>query len=180
MAVSDSKLARRFAQRISKAFLQPQFRGKLVKAAAGYEHKALAPKICEYLNGFLKAEGAKSNRAQAQVDWEGRDRGLSDRERYYPIVGFWAFPDAAVLSPFTCAFEFDREPTRPGSAFKTALMKASVHVLSGAYDACVFVYVFRRGTGRPRYLHDKSRHTGKLIRRLQAAGLYVSLVSKQR
>jgi hypothetical protein len=176
MPISRTKLARKFAQRIRKAFSSQQFRKMLLKATPGFEHKAVAKEIEGYLNGFMRAEEAHSALPQPLFDWEGKFQRGQEQERYYPILGIWSFPDAAVLAPFKCAFEFDREPSRPGSHFKAALMKASVHVLSGAYEACVLVYILQPGPSRRSYLDDKSAYTKKLIETLQTTGLYVTLI----
>jgi hypothetical protein len=149
----------------------------LLKATPGFEHKdkRVIAEIEGYLGRFLGSEDA--HHPQSLFDWEGRDRRRpEEQERYYPVLGAWSFPDAAVLSPFKCAFEFDREPDDGGDQLKRALMKASVHVLSGAYEACVFVYILRPGRNRPHYLEDGSKHTRRLIKTLTAAGLYVAFI----
>ena len=125
----------------------------------------------------LQGETEHKVTQQRLVDWEGKRRRRQEQERYYPVLGITSFPDAAVLAPFKCAFEFDREPAKGGSHFKTALMKASVHVLSGAYDSCVFVYILRPGSSRRAYLPGKCKYTQRLIATLQAAGLYVAFIS---
>jgi hypothetical protein len=98
--------------------------------------------------------------------WEGRRRDGGRNDPYsYHVLGTNAFPDAAVLSPFTCAFEFDREPEKEVSHLKRALMKASVHVLSGAYDAGVLVYVRHRERAKTDYLGD-GLNTDRLLMRV--------------
>jgi hypothetical protein len=82
-----------------------------------------------------------------------------------------------VLRPFRCAFEFDREKKQGAVDFKDALMKAAVHVLSGAYEACVLVFILLPGLNPYEYLDDKNKHTRQLRKTLQANGLYVSFTS---
>lgn len=72
---------------------------------------------------------------------EGRGRGASQRN--YELLGTGAFPDAAVVWPFRCAVEYDRQPNPTNSShLKTTLLKTAAHVLSGAYDAAIHVFVF--------------------------------------
>ena len=80
-----------------------------------------------------------------------------------------------MLSPFRCAFEFDREEEGGGAGFKDALMKASVHILSGRYKACVLFYVLRPGSSH-KYLDDGSPHTQRLMKGLRRKGLEVALI----
>jgi hypothetical protein len=176
MTTRQSKLARKYAQRISNALSSKPFTKLLRDAAPGYEHKAVARDIESDLESFLQGETEHKVTQQQLFDWEGKNRRGQEGERYYPVLGITSFPDAAVLAPFKCAFEFDREPSKKGSHFKTALMKASVHVLSGAYDSCVFVYILRPGSSRRAYLPDKCKHTQRLIETLQAVGLYVTFI----
>lgn len=180
MSTRGTKLSRKFALGISKAFSSPQFRKPLLKATPGFEpkDKYVAKRIQGYLKAFMNVEDAQSTLAKPLYDWEGKGRRGSGPKRYYPILGFKSFPDAAVLAPFKCAFEFDREPRRQGSGFKTTLMKAAVHVLSGAYDACVFVYILQPRSSRHTYLEDGSSHTRILIKTLEAAGLFVTFITR--
>jgi len=179
MPFKDTNLVRKFAQHIAKKLSQPPLREKLLDADLGFEHRAVGEDLRKYLSEFLKAQAAESVLPSSEVDWEGDQRNASELKRNYQIVGIWTFPDAAVLAPFTCAFEFDREPKGGGSGFKDALMKAAVHVLSGAYDACVLVYLLSAGHATHKYLNDGSDHTEQLILALQTAGLYVTLIGNQ-
>ena len=175
MPVTHSHLARKFADGISEKFASRQFREALRNAVSQYEHKATAPLISQYLDEHLKAESAGSSPPTAVFTWEGNKKKGSPYG--YPILGTWTFPDAAVLSPFRCAFEFDREAKLGGAGFKAALMKASVHVLSGAYEACVLVYILQPRSTPHKYLNDGSDYTRRLIEALRANGLFLALTS---
>jgi hypothetical protein len=177
MPSRHSDLARRFAQRISEELRSGRFRKALQNASPQSEQKNLAKPISEYLDQFRKAEHAESLR-RSRYDWEGNYERKSEQELTYKILGAWAYPDAAVLGPFTCAFEFDREPDRDRAHFKEQLMKAAVHVLSGAYDACVFVYLLRPGSRTSTYLRDRRVYSKRLLNKLGDAGLYLSIVPK--
>jgi hypothetical protein len=179
MAFKSSNPARKFAQGISEAFSAQRFRKGLRKAVRQSEQKAAAKPIREYLHEFLKAEWAGSALPAASFDWEGKYRRQLKQSRSYPILGTWTWPDAAVLRPFRCAFEFDREPRLGVSHFKTALMKASVHVLSGNYKACVFVYFLHPGRTQHGYLDPSCQYTQRLMKTLRAKGLYVAMVSNR-
>ena len=175
MRSADSHLARKFAHDISQAFTSTQFRKKLRPPFE--EHKATAPLVRQHLERFLKTESRDEALRDILFDWEGNDRRGRKQENSYPILGTWTHPDAAVLRPFKCAFEFDREKKQGTSGFKDALMKASVHVLSGAYEACVLVFILLPGLNPYEYLYEKSKYTRKLIKTLEANGLYVSFPS---
>lgn len=177
MPISRNRLAQEFAQRISKAFKSPKFR-KLLESSPGHEQKAVGEETKSYLNGFMKAEAGDAPCPKPQFGWEGDGQRRLKEKRYYPVLGVPSFPDAAVLAPFKCAFEFDREldePSEHRSRFKAAMMKAAVHVLSGAYEACVFVYVLQPGSS-PRSYFDNNRSTKRLVETLQDAGLYVTFI----
>ncbi len=133
------------------------------------EHKDIA--VREHLDELLKG-------VSGVLVWEGNP-SKEKKERYsYQVLGALTFPDAAVLSPFTCAFEFDREARRGSdkSSFKRALMKASVPVLSGKYDACVLIFSLQSGTVRTAYRDDNER-TKELLAFLEKRGLYVALIN---
>jgi hypothetical protein len=134
--------------------------------------------MAELLREFRKAEHAESL-PKSRYGWEGNYERKSEQELCYKICGTWAFPDAAVLGPFTCAFEFDREPEGGGVHFKEQLMKAAVHVLSGAYDACVFVYLLRPGSRASTYWGDRGVYSRTLKKKLRDAGLHVSFIPKR-
>jgi hypothetical protein len=175
MPSRHSELARRFAHRISKRLLSGRFREALQKARPQEEQKALARPIEVCLQEFRKTEHAESLR-NSRYDWEGNYERKSEQGMSYKIYGAWAYPDAAVLGPFTCAFEFDREPEGGGAHFKEQLMRAATHVLSGAYDACVFVYLLRPGSRASTYLADRSAYSRTLLKKLRDAGLYLGIV----
>jgi hypothetical protein len=174
MRSADLHLARKFAHDISQAFTSTQFRKKLRPFE---EQKATAPLIRQHLEWFLQTESRDEALRDILFDWEGNDRREGKQKYSYPILGTSTWPDAAVLSPFKCAFEFDREKKQGTSGFKDALMKASVHVLSGAYEACVLVFILLPGLNPYEYLDDKSKQTRKLVKTLEANGLYVSFPS---
>ncbi|MFO0564302.1 MAG: hypothetical protein U0263_01495 [Polyangiaceae bacterium] len=162
------------------ALLATEFQGKLsskVRAAAvaGDEHKALASDVRRLLEAHLESK----SHTDVIFDWEGNTRPSGTQQHSYPLFGTYAHPDAAVLSPFTCAIEFDREPgDRPDwSHFKVSLMKAACHVLSRAYDASLFVYTLRRAdSSASAYLSDESSHTRELLATLRASGMVVAIV----
>ncbi len=56
MALTQSNLARKFAQSISEAFASPEYRESLLNATPQSEHKEIGPLICDYLDTFLKSE----------------------------------------------------------------------------------------------------------------------------
>jgi len=174
MRSADSHLARKFAHDISQAFTSTQFRKKLRPLE---EQKATAPLIRRHLERFLQTESRDEALRDILLDWEGNDRREGKQEYSYRILGTLTWPDAAVLHPFKCAFEFDRETKQGTSRFKDALMKASVHVFSGAYEACVLVFILLPGLNPYEYLRDKSKYTRKLVKTLEANGLYVSFPS---
>jgi hypothetical protein len=168
-------LAPKFAEHISRIFALPEHRSKF-REISGEEHKVLAPLIQEQLAEFLNMERQNECHPDFHFDWEGNKRKEKKQERSYRVLGTDSFPDAAVLRPFKCAFEFDREIKQASSSFKDALMKASVHVLSGRYEACVFVYILKTGDSKM-YLDDESEHTNKLLNMLQEHGLYISIIA---
>jgi hypothetical protein len=176
MPSTDSNLARKFAECAKRCLSSKQLSVKLRRAARQEEHKVVAEPMRKCLERFLKAQHSAPD--SAGYDWEGNDRRKSKQKRSYKIFGTKAWPDAAVLGSFKCAFEFDREPDQGGDHFKRQLMKASVHVLSGAYDACVFVYTLTPGSDPRTYLDDKV-HTTTLIDMLRDAGLYVCFIPKR-
>jgi hypothetical protein len=171
MQSARSQLARKFAQEISQAFKSTPFRKKLRPFE---EHKATAPLIRRHLKRFLRTESTDETPQEILLDWEGKDRRGRRQDRSYPILGTSTWPDAAVLRPFRCALEFDREKKQGTVDFKDALMKASVHVLSGRYQACLLVFILLPGLDPYEYLHDESKYTQKLVKMLEAKGLYVS------
>ncbi len=178
MRPTKSTPARKFARQLSKSPLTPRLRKALANASPQNEHKdyVVHEAMLECLGKFIKSMRIHS---KPLFDYEGQPQGPRTQARtYYQILGAWPFPDAAVFSPFKCAFEFDREGTGD-SDFKTALMKAAGHVLSGAYQACVLFYILRRGATPHGYLGDGTVHTQRLIRTPRRYGLYVALVSKR-
>ena len=150
--------AREFAQGIVETFSTPRLR-KVLHGSVYAEHKAAAKPIREYLRKFVNAKWTGPAPAVEMFDSEGDRRRRGKQERSYPILGTSSWPDAAVIHPFKCAFEFDREAHPGSSHFKNALMKASVHVLSGAYEACVFVYILGPKGTRQSYLDPRTART---------------------
>ena len=171
MQSARSHLARKFAHDTRQAFMSTPFRKNLRPFE---EHKTTAPLIRRHLERFLQTEPRAEALRDILLDWEGNDRREGKQEYSYRILGTSTWPDAAVLRPFKCAFEFDREKKQGTSRFKDALMKASVHVLSGRYEACVLVFILLPGLNPYEYLHDEGKYTQKLVKMLEANGLYVS------
>jgi len=175
MAFKRRNPAHEFARGIIEAFSAPRFR-KALHGAAYAEHKAAAKPIREYLKKFVKANWIGSAPPVEIYDCEGDYRRHGKQERSYSILGTSTWPDAAVIRPFRCAFEFDREKHPGSSHFKNALMKASAHVLSGAYEACVFVYILVPTGTQHGYSDLRCKNTQRLIRTLRAKGLYVAIL----
>ncbi len=137
----------------------------------GQEHKVLA----ERLKALAALHGDPK---KIHFDFEGNSRKPGTQRHSYPLLGAWTHPDAAVLEPFRAAIEFDRGPVGTGrSHFKTCLMKAACHVLSGAYDASLLVFILRRPDEVPSYLSgDDPKYTSELLSMLSARGLVVAIV----
>ncbi|MCB9589640.1 MAG: hypothetical protein H6718_29770 [Polyangiaceae bacterium] len=108
-----------------------------VRKGDGNEHGSIEGRGKALLKKFLKENKVKGAPVFV-VEGAGKG-GLS-----YQLLGTDGFPDAAVLSPFRCAIEFDRQSTKGWSQFKDALLKAAAHSMSGAYDATLFVYTLKR------------------------------------
>jgi len=186
MSTEYAELAREFARTISSSFQSPPYYEILCEAEPLYEHKKCGPLIHEELSRLLedRAEGLVAPRAE--TTWEGKERGTKTKPpRYsYHVLGTNSYPDAAVLSPFRCAFEFDREPKPRGtkkptsgvSRLKTALMKTAVHVLSSAYDAAALVYVRHPQQAGIDYRNDTGEYTSALLRTLEEKGVYLAVV----
>lgn len=177
-------LAIQFAEEVSQDLVAVESAAMIREAVSDFrEHKVVESVIGKaletYVEKMIRQEWLLPG-ASRLFDFEGKQRAANERQRHsYPLLGTWAHPDAAVLSPFTVAFEFDREAATDTSHFKTCLMKAAVHVLSGAYEACVLVFALTRpGSSRETYIDDPSAAVGSmhLIRTLQAHGLVVAFV----
>ncbi|MCA9632068.1 MAG: hypothetical protein KC766_30650 [Myxococcales bacterium] len=108
-----------------------------VRSGDGDEHGKIDVHGEELLKKFVKEKNITGS-PDFVVEGAGKG-GLS-----YQLLGTDAYPDAAVLSPFRCAIEFDRQSASGWSHFKDALLKAAAHSISGAYDATLFVYTLRR------------------------------------
>ncbi len=169
--------ARKCAERVSRYLSSEQLRVKFRSAARQEEQKVMAEPIGKYLEGFLKDQHLAPG--SAWYDFEGNDHREPGHKLSYEIFGTNAWPDAAVLGSFKCAFEFDREPDQGRAHFKEQLMKASVHVLSSAYEACLFAYVLRPGSTRSDYLSPRCVYSTRLDEKLRDAGLYVCLIPKR-
>lgn len=159
-----------------KTKLEGELADEVRRAVAGQldEHKHLCEQIRALLRGHVKGD------EEFVFDWEGNgERARGTQQHSYPLLGTWAHPDAAVLRPFTCAIEFDREPagSMDWSHFKSCLMKSACHVLCRAYDATLFVFTLRRPQSTPAiYLDDESHHTAELLGGLRSRGLVVAIV----
>lgn len=143
------------------------------------EHKVLAPAMRAYLDTFLHDNHAgHAGGGNVLFDWEGNSTRTWAQSHSYDLLGTSTHPDAAILQPFTCAFEFDRESSGGVSQFKAKVLKAAAHVLSKAYDASVLVYVLRRST-KDAHIEDKSPYTAELLRTLRGHGLFVAFVGAE-
>ncbi len=142
------------------------------------EHKVLSPHIAGHLKKFVAARSQPSGSAAPLFDWEGNGDRKGPQAHSYELLGTGAHPDAAVLQPFTCALEFDRQAaTRGASYLKERLMKSACHVLSGAYDAALFVYLLgRQGDTKENYLGDENPFTRQLLASLRLHGLVVEVL----
>lgn len=119
------------------------------------EHQEIGDEVEQMLRTFLEA---RSLGTEAKiVDWEGKTRQRGVRQQQsYSLLGTWTHPDLAVVAPFTVAVEFDREGDS-WAGYKLSLMKAACHVLSGAYDAVVHVFILKyRDSERATYLLDEA------------------------
>jgi len=173
--------ASRFAVELSEALGAPKM-AKALHQNPEAEHKQIGDVLKELLDAKVAAlteAGALPPGTEGRVDWEGRKRATTERQaQSYPILGTWTHPDAAVVAPFTLAIEFDREPTSADySHFKECLLKAAVHVLSGAYDASLLVFALKREESSPEiylnYEEDTLGYTARLLEILKSHGLHV-------
>lgn len=186
--VGRKALAVEFAEEVAKELKKRATAELLQKAKATQgEAKATAEVVQQYLAKFVKKHAEDlPDGAEPEYIWEGRGEG-GESDRGYWLLGTMTHPDSAVVEPFTVAFEFDRE--RPSgkssesySHFKDCLMKAAVHVLSGAYDATVLVYSLERSDStEATYLNDRDEfiHTGHLMATLAGFGMVVAIVPRQ-
>ena len=175
----DSKiLARKFAMSISHKISESRELKNALKKSPFDEHKLSVAFIMQHLEQFLEKEFGANNRQEILFDFEGDKHRRKKQERSYAVLGTSAFPDSALLKPFRCAFEFDRETFSGSSRFKSPLMKAAVHVLSGAYDACVLVFVMKSNVTPFNYLGDNSSYTNQLVEVLQEYGLFITFVTE--
>ena len=147
----------------------------LLRANPASEHKALAPAIGDFVRDFLTQRKLPT---EFRFDWEGNSARTWPQSHSYDLLGTSAHPDAAVLSPFTCALEIDRQSLTSGASYlKERLMKAACHVLSGAYDAALFVYVLQRpGESSENYLSKANPFTSRLLDSFRLHGLTVALI----
>lgn len=76
--------------------------------------------------------------------------------------------------------EFDRQGRHGRSHFKDCLMKAACHVLTGAYDAVVFVYTLTRSdSAAESYLTDYEEgqtYTAQFLKLLDEHGIVIAIV----
>lgn len=176
--LNRSMAARGFAELLATRFQSDLARKVRAASLEGEEHKQLAGDVEALLRVHSKQWGYTDS---CLFDWEGnKNREPGTQQHSYPLLGTYAHPDAAVLKPFTCALEFDREPgeRQDWSHFKASMMKAACHVLSRAYDATLFVYTLRRAdSSATAYLEgEESQHTKELLSSLRASGLVVAVV----
>lgn len=145
-----------------------------MRANSGNEHKVLSGRIQAHLAEFLAPPPtSKAAPPTSFFDWEGNSARTWPQAHSYTLLGTGAHPDAAVLQPFTCALEFDRQPPTKGTSYlKDRVMKAACHVLSGAYDAVLVVYILDPvGAGRDAYLDKGNPFTDHLLATLKLQGL---------
>jgi len=126
--------------------------------------------------------------ASIKLDCEGDSDRHGCQPRSYWLFGTMAHPDAAVSSPFRCAIEFDRQPSGDGtnwSGFKQRLGKTLFHVLSGAYDAAIQVYVLTDEKQSPYdyWTNDRGNqgwerlYSLATLERLDSLGVHVAVIS---
>lgn len=153
--IGQSTLARAFVRTL-KEELETKAWSEKLRAEPYGEHKVFAADLNRLLIEFLRQQEISTD--GARVDFEGNTARMERQGHSYPLLGTWTHPDAAVLSPFTVALEFDRE-VESISKFKQCLSKTMCHVLSGAYNAAVQVIVLREGSTKDTYLADESPYT---------------------
>jgi len=177
---APEKEAEAFAKALAKA-VRPYFAKLAEDERTEHEHKDIHETVVELLRQRCQRLHVSVERQVVRT--EGLRAGRQpDVVQYYPLLTTYAWPDAAVLDPFMCAIEIDRQPPQDSqqrlSHFKTCLMKAAVHTLSGRYDAVLFLYRLRRDAkGRgSEYLHDGSEYTRTLLELLRLARVVVEFV----
>lgn len=176
-------LAREFGCRLASAVASDPWATR-IRECAQDEHKAAGQDVETLLTRFLLEHGIAD---EGVVDWEGkkRSRGVLQQQSY-ALLGTWTHPDLAVVAPFTCAVEFDREDDT-WAGYKQSLMKAACHVLSGAYDAVVHVFTLTYADSSASiYLQDAgpttftgnqpNASTRQLLATLQAYGVVTAFV----
>jgi len=117
---------------------------------------------------------------EAVIDFEGNADRTRKQSHSYALLGTWAHPDAAALFPFRCAIEYDLHVSdRNVSHLKTSIGKTLAHVLSGAYDAALQVYIVRPNArhGAKQYLEDESPFTRQYLERLHEANVAVAVLA---
>jgi hypothetical protein len=176
--INRSFLAREFASMLAEALSSGSLARVLRGAPPQEEHKDVTPYVPRYVEQLLRKRGLHDLTNDILVDYEGQLKRKSPQERSYPVLGTWTHPDAAVLRPFTCAIEIDRSGSL--SHFKAALMKAAVHVLSGAYDASLLVYILEAGHSKRDYISDGEPQTVQLLEHLSASGLRLAFARARR
>ncbi|MBI5474974.1 MAG: hypothetical protein HY961_21745 [Ignavibacteriae bacterium] len=108
-------------------------------------------------------------------DFEGNARN-GKQIHSYPLLGTWCHPDAAILAPFRCAIEYDRQPAeRNTSHLKVSLGKTAAHILSGAYDAAIQVFLLRADSDHnaDTYMTDGVGTTKRFLQRLNQLGVFL-------
>lgn len=174
----SERVAFAFAERLGERVLRLDWADKLRAARLSQdEHKRLAPDIEKELAEFIGERGLSAG--NSRFDWEGNSARRLPQKHSYVLLGTGAHPDAAVLSPFKCALEFDREHTKGFSHLKSALSKTACHVLSGAYEAAILVFTLERSASADAYIRDKSAHTEAYLQNLRASGVVLAIVPPQ-
>jgi hypothetical protein len=179
MPLTRSHLAREFAASLAAAMPEDTLAQAVRRGAPTFdEAKETSAEITRRLQAFVRRREVDAAFGDPLFDWEGNSARTWAQSHSYDLLGTSAHPDAAILRPFTCALEFDREPTSEAlSHLKAVLLKAAVHVLSGAYDACLLVYLLRSESTRATYTKDGSPHTARLIEHLRAQGMFITFVT---
>lgn len=123
----------------------------------------------------VMANDLKLSPALFHTDFEGNTR-KGKQMHSYPLLGTWCHPDAAVLAPFRCAVEYDRQPAgSKTSHLKERLGKTAAHVLSGAYDAAIQVYLPHADSGHnaETYMADGVGTTTRFLQKLNELGVFL-------
>jgi hypothetical protein len=170
-------LAKEFARRfVAMARDLSDWKTQIARVAANAENdpqEELHELVRNLLSQMAGEVGLSANHFHS--DYEGNAR-REKQHHSYPLLGTWAHPDAAVLSPFRCAIEYDRQPAETNSShLKISLGKTAAHVLSGAYDSAIQVYLLRPGTYQTEksYTTDSAGTTKRFLARMEQMGVFL-------